>query len=120
MRMDTKMEGREKSRDLCWNRDTVTVEVGSISAGLWSLAQLSLDGTVTNGYCGTSYGPCLLLSANTRLKSREVLTHFTLTARNIMRRFFPHCHTSAFCGTCSTLHYVRFITPNERICAIDD
>jgi hypothetical protein len=32
------MEGREKNRDLCRNRDTVTVEVGSISAGLWSLA----------------------------------------------------------------------------------
>jgi hypothetical protein len=62
MRMDTKMEGREeKNRDLCWNRDTVTVEVGSISAGLWSLVQLSLDETVANEYCGIRYGPCLFL-----------------------------------------------------------
>ena len=29
---------RKKNRDLCRNRDTVTVEVGSISAGLCSLA----------------------------------------------------------------------------------
>ena len=47
----------EKNRDLFCNRDTVTVDVGSISAVLLLLVQLSLDGTVTNEYCGTSYGP---------------------------------------------------------------
>ena len=51
----------KKTRDLYWNHDTVTVEVDSISAVLLLLVQLSLDGTVTIEYCGTSYGPCLFL-----------------------------------------------------------
>ena len=100
--------GQRKNRDLCWNRDTVTVEFGSISVGLWSLFPF----TRWNGdkwILWRQLRTMPLLSANPRLNSRDVLTHFTLTARNIMRRVFPHCHTSAFCGTCSTLHCVRFL-----------
>lgn len=54
MKTEKKNRNLYWNRDLCWNRDTVTHEIGSSSASLRRVAQLSLDGTVTNKYCRTN------------------------------------------------------------------